>query len=116
MIRVFEPLTANERYLALSAFAPNEDSRRWGNLVLETYDAAVRERVALEEALRETPEKWSFRTLVTIAGLILDREYPADVFTGESGDSGPRVVVRLREALADVHAALHGDPEGHRLA
>ena len=34
---------------------------------------------------------------------LLDRYYPADIFNGSSGDSGPEYVVALRNALARVH-------------
>ena len=40
--------------------------------------------------------------IVKIGQAILDHYYPADVFTGESGDSGPEYVVALRNALAHI--------------
>lgn len=40
--------------------------------------------------------------MVKIGELVLDRYYPADIFTGESGDSGPVYLVALREALKRV--------------
>ena len=37
--------------------------------------------------------------IILIGTELLDAYYPAKVFTGESGDSGPQYVVTLREAL-----------------
>jgi hypothetical protein len=37
--------------------------------------------------------------MVAMGRHILDRYYPEDVFTGESGDLGPRYIVALRNAL-----------------
>lgn len=67
------------------------------------FDRAVKAEAECERlraALRDDPGKWSFATLVTVARLLLDENYPADIFTGVSGDPGPVFVVRLREALA----------------
>jgi hypothetical protein len=41
----------------------------------------------------------SFDGLVEAVQWILDHHYPADVFTGESGDPGAVFVAKLREAL-----------------
>lgn len=46
----------------------------------------------------ESPEAWD--AIILIGRELLDTYYPARVFTGESGDSGPAYVVALREALA----------------
>lgn len=54
---------------------------------------------ALREALSEDPTRWSFSTLVYATRYLLEVVYPAHVFTGVSGDSGPALVVALREAL-----------------
>ena len=51
----------------------------------------------LREILAEQPEKWSFDTLMWAADRILAEIYPADIFTGVSGDPGPRLVVALRD-------------------
>lgn len=40
--------------------------------------------------------------VVLIGRELLDRYYPANIFTGTSGDSGPEYVVALRNALARV--------------
>jgi hypothetical protein len=37
--------------------------------------------------------------ILAVGRAYLDLVYPADIFTGESGDSGPAYVVALREAL-----------------
>ena len=42
--------------------------------------------------------------VMLIGEALLDEYYPADIFTGESGDSGPQYVVALREALNRVKA------------
>lgn len=76
---------------------------------------------ALEEqgwtlAPKTDDERWtmverSFRGLVGVARAMLDERYPPDVFVGggPATDSGVAFVVKLREALACVHA----DPETH---
>jgi len=46
----------------------------------------------------EHPDAWG--AIILIGQELLDRYYPAKVFTGESGDSGPAYVMALREALA----------------
>jgi hypothetical protein len=45
------------------------------------------------------PQAWD--AVVLIGRELLDAYYPADVFTGTSGESGPRYVVALRELLAE---------------
>lgn len=42
---------------------------------------------------------------------LLDMIYPADVFTGESGDPGALAVVEVRKALADTAAAAQAHDE-----
>ena len=54
---------------------------------------------ALREALRDDREKWSFDLCVYVARRCLEENYPPDIFTGESGDPGPRLVVALRDVL-----------------
>jgi hypothetical protein len=46
-----EPLTDNERQLAQTAFARDEQAAKWGSLVLEAYDGRVAEleRAASQE-------------------------------------------------------------------
>lgn len=46
--------------------------------------------------------KWSFDALLAMAKRMLDEVYPATIFTGESGDSGPQFVVALREAIERI--------------
>lgn len=41
-------------------------------------------------------------SIVAVGRELLDNYYPADIFTGESGDAGPEYVVALRNALAQV--------------
>lgn len=63
--------------------------------------AKLRRRIEhLEEVLREHPSKWSFDTLLWVGRRLLAEHYPADIFTGASGDPGPEYVVALRAALA----------------
>ena len=42
--------------------------------------------------------------VVKIGRALLDHHYPADIFTGVSGDSGPEYIVALRNALARIDA------------
>ena len=90
------------------------DARTWRERALDA-EAALREALAenerLREALAEDPAKWSFWTLVEIARLILEADYPPDVFTGASGDPGPVFLARLREALAVLAVSPPEDEE-----
>jgi hypothetical protein len=47
-------------------------------------------------------EDKAWQAVVLIGQELLDNYYPANVFTGTSGDSGPQYVVALREALSRV--------------
>jgi len=74
-------------------------------ILAEQREAETEEqRAVLEDALRQEPDKWSFAGLLTIAELILAADYPPDIFTGASGDPGPRFLVALREAVAECRA------------
>lgn len=44
----------------------------------------------------------SWDAVVLIGTELLDAYYPADIFTGISGDLGPAYVVALRDALAAI--------------
>lgn len=57
-------------------------------------------RAALEAGLPVALERRGFNDLVAARAQLLDTKYPADVFTGESGESGPGFVAKVREALA----------------
>jgi hypothetical protein len=46
----------------------------------------------------------SWEAVVLIGRELLDEHYPADVFTGVSGDPGPEYIVALRKALAKIGA------------
>ncbi len=54
------------------------------------------ERLELIALLAED-KAWD--AVVAVGRALLDAYYPADVFTGTSGDSGPQYVVALREAI-----------------
>ncbi len=65
-------------------------------------------------------DKWSFDALLYIGERLLAEVYPARVFTGESGDSGPQYVVALRAALQriaieDRGARITWDAAGNRI-
>jgi hypothetical protein len=47
--------------------------------------------------------------VVLIGRALLDRYYPADIFTGVSGDSGPEYVVALRNALGRIDEGKRDD-------
>jgi hypothetical protein len=53
-------------------------------------------------ALLARDEAWS--AVVLIGRTLLDAYYPADIFKGTSGDSGPEYVVALRRALDRIDA------------
>jgi hypothetical protein len=48
-------------------------------------------------ALLAHDNQW--QSIVKVGRIILDEIYPATVFNGSSGDSGPQYVTALREAL-----------------
>jgi hypothetical protein len=43
--------------------------------------------------------------VVAVGRALLDHSYPASVFDGSSGDTGPQYVVALRTALARIETA-----------
>ena len=51
-------------------------------------------------ALLAEDKAWA--AVVKIGKALLDTYYPASVFTGGSGDSGPQYIVVLREALKRI--------------
>ena len=51
-------------------------------------------------ALLAQDQAWD--AVVLVGQALLDEYYPASIFTGVSGDSGPAYVVALRNALARV--------------
>lgn len=51
-------------------------------------------------ALVQAVERAPWDTLVAIATEICNRYYPADIFTGSSGDPGPQLIVALRRCIA----------------
>lgn len=53
-------------------------------------------------AAENGPKAWD--AIILIGRELLESYYPADVFTGVSGDAGPAYVVALREALARATA------------
>lgn len=57
------------------------------------------ERLELIQLLAED-RAWD--TIVLIGHKVLDHYYPADVFTGVSGDPGPVYVAALRKALEQI--------------
>jgi len=59
----------------------------------------VHTRLKLIRMLAED-EAWD--AVVLIGRALLDEYYPAQVFTGSSGDAGPAYVVALRAALERV--------------
>jgi hypothetical protein len=62
------------------------------------------ENDALWKLLREDRSKWGFDALVFVGRRLLDEVYPACVFDGSSGDSGPQLIVALRAALDRIDA------------
>jgi len=79
---------------------PRMDSERWCSVGLAKEAANEIER--LSEIVREDPAAWSFDTLLFIGRKMLAEVYPPDIFTGESGDSGPEFIVALRRAIARI--------------
>jgi hypothetical protein len=51
-------------------------------------------------ALLAADDAWE--AVVLIGKALLENYYPADIFTGRSGDPGPEYVVALRNALARI--------------
>jgi hypothetical protein len=44
----------------------------------------------------------AWKAVIVVGEALLDAYYPESVFTGESGDIGPRYVVNLREMLKEL--------------
>jgi len=44
----------------------------------------------------------AWEAVVLIGQELIDTYYPVDIFTGQSGDSGPQYIVALREALKRI--------------
>ncbi len=55
-----------------------------------------------EEVFELLSESCGFNFLLYVGKKILDKHYPEDIFTGESGDLGPVYIVALREALNQI--------------
>lgn len=51
------------------------------------------------ELIASLAEDKAWDAVVMIGRALLDEYYPADIFTGVSGDSGPQYIVALRAAL-----------------
>ena len=51
-------------------------------------------------ALLAQDKAWD--AIVLVGTELLNAYYPADIFTGISGDAGPAYVVALRNALAEI--------------
>lgn len=64
------------------------------------------DRLALIALLAEDR---AWKAVVMVGRALLDHYYPADIFTGVSGDPGPEYVVALRNALARIDQ-IEGDP------
>lgn len=56
------------------------------------------------ELIAHLAEDHAWDAVVLVGRALLDHYYPADIFTGVSGDSGPEYVVALRNALARIDA------------
>jgi len=54
------------------------------------------------ELIRLLAEDKAWRSVVLVGRALLDACYPADIFDGSSGDSGPEYVVALRRALERI--------------
>lgn len=72
-------------------------TKRLRSLEVTICHEAAGEIERLEEAVTEQPEKWTFDTMMWAADRLLAEKYPAKIFTGVSGDAGPRLVAALRD-------------------
>jgi hypothetical protein len=86
-------------------FEQGDNCKRFAELTAR-LSAAERENERLREVATEDREKWSWDALVWMATRMLDENYRADVFTGESGEPGPVFVMRMRHALSELGHAL----------
>lgn len=53
------------------------------------------------ELVRLIASNKNWDTIIMVGRAILDEYYPADIFDGSSGNSGPTYVVAMRQLLAD---------------
>jgi hypothetical protein len=70
--------------------------------------AVIRDLGMWRDIACNDPEKWSFDALIMMAKRILDEDYPEAIFTGASGDAGPRFVVARRELIREIEATAEG--------
>jgi hypothetical protein len=72
------------------------------NALAAELESVREERDTALAALREDRAKWGWSVVLYVGRRVLDEVYPADIFTGASGDSGPRYIAALRDALAAI--------------
>jgi len=81
--------------------------------ILTVYDEAGNTLPIHVEWNNAQIEVWlelGFEGLVRLVHNILERRYSDSVFTGVSGDQGPRFIVKLREALAILEESPEKQP------
>jgi len=64
--------------------------------------AAVMDAEQRLELIRLLAEDKAWQSVVMVGRALLDFYYPANIFDGSSGDSGPEYVVALRRALERI--------------
>lgn len=86
------------------------DLDRLRRQVMNTEEAkkAAEEIERLWEIVAQHPSKWGFDTMMWAADRLLAEIYPSDIFTGASGDPGPRLVVALRDCRTAMSVCSTG--------
>jgi len=83
-----------------------ERRERWKENMAKEWDELTEEEKALDYTFADVILRvlidGGMPTLIIITEYLLDTIYPASVFTGKSGDLGPKFVVELRETLEEI--------------
>lgn len=83
---------------------------RWKENMAKEWDELTAEEKELDyefaDVILRSLIDGGMPTLVVIAEYLMDTIYPESVFTGKSGDLGPKFIVEFRETLAEVKKTL----------
>lgn len=83
-----------------------ERRERWRELMSKEWEDLTEEERSIDYTFADAVLRYlidgGMPTLILLTDHLLDTIYPASVFTGKSGDTGPNFIVALREALVEV--------------
>ena len=92
---------------------PGELQEQWERQIATPYaDLTEKEKESDRVQVRrywDLINDHSFQEYVDLTNRWLEK-YPADIFTGESGDAGPLFAVAIRKAVADLETTYSASP------